>query len=83
MLKEIKLFYTPRSMNELHDMIDKLPVSERAIVYPYVMMMYNMLVVHYAEEKKSEHECKVPVTRTGLGPVSSNTGYNVDESIIL
>lgn len=44
MLKPIGLFYTPKSMEEMQDILEALPARERALVYPYVMQMYNLLV---------------------------------------
>lgn len=43
-MKPIGLFYTPESMEEMQDILDRLDASERARVYPYVMMMYNLIV---------------------------------------
>ena len=42
-MKPVPLFYTPRDLEEMQAILDKLPPSERATVYPYVMMMYNLL----------------------------------------
>lgn len=44
MLKPINLFYTPSSMEEMQEIIDQLPARDRAMVYSYVMQMYNLLV---------------------------------------
>jgi hypothetical protein len=43
-MKPIGLFYTPSSMEEMQDILESLPARERALVYPYVMQMYNLLV---------------------------------------
>ncbi len=43
-MKPIGLFYTPKSMEEMQDILERLSPSERALVYPYVMQMYNLLV---------------------------------------
>ena len=44
MSKPIGFIYTPKSMDEMQEILDRLPPSERALVYPYVVMMYNMMV---------------------------------------
>lgn len=44
MLKPIGLFYTPSSMDEMQEIIERLPAQERALVYQHVMQMYNLLV---------------------------------------
>lgn len=43
-MKAIGLFYTPESMQEMQDIMGRLPAAERALVYPYVMMMYNVAI---------------------------------------
>jgi len=43
-MKPIPLFYTPASMKEMQDILEALPPQQRATVYPYVMMMYNLLI---------------------------------------
>lgn len=43
-MKPINLFYTPKSMEEMQDILEQLPARDRALVYPYVMQMYNLLV---------------------------------------
>lgn len=49
-MKPIGLFYTPESMEEMQDILERLDASERARVYPYVMMMYNLLVSQLVKE---------------------------------
>jgi len=44
MNKTIDFFHTPESMDEMQDILDRLAPTERALVYPYVMMMYNLMV---------------------------------------
>lgn len=44
MNKTIDFFHTPESMKEMQDILDRLAPVERALVYPYVMMMYNLMV---------------------------------------
>ncbi len=43
-MKTIPLFHTPSNMEEMQDILETLSPSERALVYPYVMMMYNLMV---------------------------------------
>ena len=43
-MKPIPLFYTPRSLEEMQEILEALPPWQRATVYPYVMMMYNLLI---------------------------------------
>jgi hypothetical protein len=43
-MKPIDLFYTPKSMSEMQDILESLPASQRALVYPYVMMMCNLMI---------------------------------------
>ena len=43
-MRAITLFHTPSSMEELQSAIESLSSKERALVYPYVMMMYNLMV---------------------------------------
>jgi hypothetical protein len=50
MLKPIGLFYTPESMEEMQDILEQLPMKERALVYPYVYQMYNLLVTKLQEK---------------------------------
>ena len=40
----MNLFYTPKSMDEMQDILESLPASQRALVYPYVMMMCNLMI---------------------------------------
>ena len=49
-MKPIDLFYTPKSMQEMQDMLERLDASDRAKVYPYVMMMYNLVVSQLVKE---------------------------------
>jgi len=49
-MKPIGLFYTPESMQEMQDILDRLDASDRAKVYPYVMMMYNLIVSKLPQE---------------------------------
>jgi hypothetical protein len=49
-MKPIGLFYTPESMEEMQDILERLDASERARVYPYVMMMYNLVVSQLVKE---------------------------------
>jgi hypothetical protein len=53
-MKPIGLFYTPESMEEMVDIIEKLPPSQRALVYPYVMQMYNLLVSKLANQEPAK-----------------------------
>jgi len=50
LMKPIDLFYTPKSMEEMQDMLERLDQSDRAKVYPYVMMMYNLLTSQFVKE---------------------------------
>lgn len=50
-MKPIGLFYTPESMEEMQDILEQLPASQRALVYPYVMQMYNLLVSKLAQQE--------------------------------
>lgn len=43
-MKAVNLFYTPSSMEEMQDILEALPVEQRALVYPYCFMMYNLMV---------------------------------------
>ena len=47
-MKAIGLFYTPSSMEEMQDILEQLPARERALVYPYVMQMYNLMITQVA-----------------------------------
>jgi hypothetical protein len=49
-MKAINLFYTPQSMEEMQDIISDLPKGDQALVYPYVMMMYNLTLKLAAEK---------------------------------
>ena len=49
-MKPIDLFYTPKSMEEMQAMLERLDASDRAKVYPYVMMMYNLVVSQFVKE---------------------------------
>lgn len=49
-LKPFGLFYTPSSMEEMQDILEQLAPKERALVYPYVMQMYNLLVSNLAKQ---------------------------------
>lgn len=51
-MKPIGLFYTPESMEEMQDILEQLNPKERALVYPYVMQMYNLLVSKLSKESK-------------------------------
>jgi hypothetical protein len=53
-MKPIGLFYTPTSMEEMQDILESLPASQRALVYPYVMQMYNLLVSKLANQETAE-----------------------------
>lgn len=53
-MKTTGLFYTPKSMDEMQLIIDRLPPQDRALVYPYVMMMYNLLVLRPQLTDKEE-----------------------------
>lgn len=53
-MKPIGLFYTPTSMEEMQDILESLPARERALVYPYVMQMYNLLVSKLANQETAE-----------------------------
>jgi hypothetical protein len=53
-MKPIGLFYTPSSMEEMQDILESLPARERALVYPYVMQMYNLLVSKLAKPEPAE-----------------------------
>lgn len=50
-MKPIGIFYTPKSMEEMQDMMDRLDRKERALVYPYVMMMYNLIASQMEKEE--------------------------------
>lgn len=50
-MKPIGLFYTPQSMEEMQDILEQLPPSHRALVYPYVMQMYNLVVSQLVEKE--------------------------------
>ena len=43
-MKPAPFFYTPESMEEMQDILEALPPQQRSTVYPYVMMMYNLLI---------------------------------------
>jgi hypothetical protein len=49
-MKPIGLFYTPKSMQEMQDIIEKLAPKDRALVYPYVMQMYNLMASKLGEK---------------------------------
>lgn len=51
-MKPIGLFYTPESMEEMQDILEQLSPGERALVYPYVMQMYNLLVSKLSKEQE-------------------------------
>jgi hypothetical protein len=53
-MKPIGLFYTPTSMEEMQDILESLPANQRALVYPYVMQMYNLLVSKLANQETAE-----------------------------
>lgn len=53
-MKPIGLFYTPESMEEMVDIIERLPPSQRALVYPYAMQMYNLLVSKLTKQEPVE-----------------------------
>lgn len=48
-MKPIDFFYTPESMQEMQDILERLPAKDRALVYPYAMMMYNLMASKLAE----------------------------------
>jgi hypothetical protein len=50
-MKPIDLFYTPKSMDEMQDILDSLPASQRSLVYPYVMMMCNLMIEQLSKSK--------------------------------
>lgn len=50
-MKTIDLFYTPKSMAEMQDILEQLPASQRALVYPYVMMMCNLMIEQLSKSK--------------------------------
>lgn len=52
MLKPISLFHTPSSLEEIASIIESLSPRERALVYPYVMMMFNFLVTELGGDNK-------------------------------
>jgi hypothetical protein len=52
-MKAIPLFYTPESMEEMQDILEQIPMKERAMVYPYCMMMYNLLVTKLQDKTEN------------------------------
>lgn len=53
-MKTIDLFYTPASMEEMQDILESLPASQRALVYPYVMMMCNLMISQLQNKEPAE-----------------------------
>lgn len=50
-MKPIDLFYTPKSMDEMLEILESLPASQRALVYPYVMMMCNLMIEQLSKKQ--------------------------------
>lgn len=51
-MKPIGLFYTPQSMEEMQDILEQLSPRDKALVIPYVMQMYNLLVTKLSKEQE-------------------------------